>query len=653
MGFQRRLGQLQNADLVVHDHDLRALGRVAADGTTSVVGRRVRHELQDGFELLGNRVTIHHGGRVEIVRHTNSVGHGPSGTAGDRGDLAQLLAIFCQSSGYAFDIPHFGAAVGTVGTIRQSATNSMSAKTSSKCSSGAPAFVSFSRSFARSVNSWKPAMPPDPFNQCASRASSSRLPVTNAVRIATGEDLASLPVRGINNILALTPGVVVQDNAVFIRGGRLDEVGYYLEGVSITNPMLGGRAVNLVQDAVEEIQVQAGGYNAEFGGANSGIIQQQLKSGTPDWRLSAMYQTDNITLRPRSKALNGDRRLGAYGFGYNEFTGTLSGPLVSERIKLFGLFNYLYQRDQAPQPFPGITLGPMTGETGDVVNLTYPAGPLRKNAVEQYNYTGTLTADFTPLTLRFAGTYTSGTIDVPYNTHRNAGAIANILDEGRIEQAPQHNGSANLKLTHLLSAKTFYELNVGYFFQEQKNWDPVMKDDFLGYGDSVANAGAGIAWERSAADIAAGHLGRYIRPTRRVVYGFSFNAPGDLLAGYAKFKRENISLNGALSTQLAEHTIKVGGEFQRYAIRNYSWTNDQVFSLASLLAQNDALPAGDPIKFKLDAYGGRQLRLNTLAQTAKAQRGHGLQLWSGGDVSASPLVERDSNNTTRRYLHAG
>ncbi len=81
--------------------------------------------------------------------------------------------------------------------------------------------------------------------------------------------------RGINNILSLSPGVVVQDNTVFIRGGRQDEVGYYLDGVSITNPVLGGRAVNIVQDAVEEIQVQAGGYNAEFGGANSGIIQKR------------------------------------------------------------------------------------------------------------------------------------------------------------------------------------------------------------------------------------------------------------------------------------------------------------------------------------------------------------------------------------------
>ena len=43
---------------------------------------------------------------------------------------------------------------------------------------------------------------------------------TKAVRITSAEDISSLPVRGINNIIALAPGVVLQDNTVFIRGGR-------------------------------------------------------------------------------------------------------------------------------------------------------------------------------------------------------------------------------------------------------------------------------------------------------------------------------------------------------------------------------------------------------------------------------------------------
>ena len=79
-----------------------------------------------------------------------------------------------------------------------------------------------------------------------------------------------------------------------MRGGRQDEVGFYLEGTNITDPMYGGQAVHVVQDALEEIQVQAGGYTAEFGGANAGIIREQIKSGTPNLKASLEYVTDNI-----------------------------------------------------------------------------------------------------------------------------------------------------------------------------------------------------------------------------------------------------------------------------------------------------------------------------------------------------------------------
>ena len=42
---------------------------------------------------------------------------------------------------------------------------------------------------------------------------------TNANRISTSEDIEALPVRGLNEILAITPGVTFQDETVFVRGG--------------------------------------------------------------------------------------------------------------------------------------------------------------------------------------------------------------------------------------------------------------------------------------------------------------------------------------------------------------------------------------------------------------------------------------------------
>ncbi len=420
---------------------------------------------------------------------------------------------------------------------------------------------------------------------------------TNAVRITTGEDVMALPVRGINSILALSPGVVLQDNVVYIRGGRLDEVGYYLEGMSIKNPMVGGRAVNIVQDAVEEIQVAAGGYNAEFGGATAGIIQQQLRTGASDWKASLQYMTDNVGFSPKSRAFDGSRRLGAYWFGYNDVTGTVGGPLLTERLRVFGLFNYVYLRDQVPQPYPGMNFGTLVGQTGDTLTLNYPAGPELRDARQDYTFTGTASLDLAPITVRLAGTYTATEQDNPYNTNRNAGTISNMLNLDRIEKIRTRAGAGSVKLTHLINPRTFYEVTAGYFLQSSTSFDPILGDNFLGYGDSLANAQAGVIWARSANDIESGQIGRYLRPTRKVLYDFSFNAPGDLVAGYVKWKRENYALTGALVTQYgSEHSIKIGGSFERHSIRNYSWNNDGVFSLAGLLAANDALAADDPHK---------------------------------------------------------
>jgi hypothetical protein len=400
---------------------------------------------------------------------------------------------------------------------------------------------------------------------------------TNAERIRTSEDLESLPVRGVNNILGLTAGVVLQDNCVFVRGGRQDEVGFYLEGTNITDPVVGGRKVTLVQDALEEIQVQAGGYTAEFGGANSGIVKQQIKSGTSDYKFSLEYITDNFLQGFKYEA-NGKKNLGTYNWGYNEATASFSGPVYGNIIKFFGLFNYNFVRDANPQPYPGINLGLITDPiTGDQIDFTYPAGPTFKNSAENYTGTGSLTFDFNPIIFRLVGTYTANTNFNPFTSARVAGNIANILNTDRIEQIDQVDGAFSLKGTYLIDPTTFIEFSGGYSFNKLNRFDPYLKDNFTAYGDSAANAAVGFTWLRGQ--------GPYSRQVRLNILGFSFNAPGDVIAGYQNYDRNSMNFNLAFSTVLGKvHSIKVGGEMQSYDITNYSFGNEGVFALAGLIA---------------------------------------------------------------------
>ena len=404
---------------------------------------------------------------------------------------------------------------------------------------------------------------------------------TNANRISTSDDIQAIPVRGLNNILALTPGVNLQDKTIFVRGGRQDEVGFYLEGANITNPLVGGRAVSVIQDAIEEVQVQAGGYTAEYGGANAGIIYSQFKTGTTDYKGSLEFTTDNISFQGSDKRYDGNSRLGAYWYGYSEFTGTISGPVVDNRFRLFGLFNYQYQADQNPQRWQGMSLGWVTDPTtSDSVNFTYPAGSLYKNSLNKITGTGTFTMDFNPVILRLVGTYSSQTTFNPWSSTRTPGNIASMLNTARTEQLDQNDGAFSLKATHIISPETFYEVSAGYSFQKTHRYDPFLVDNIEGYGDSLANADAGFIWERRPVG-----ANRYTRPKPYTIYDWSILPYGDVTAGYQKARSETYNFNAAFSTVYKKiHSIKVGGELEMFTIRNYQFTNEGIVTLAGLLA---------------------------------------------------------------------
>jgi hypothetical protein len=58
---------------------------------------------------------------------------------------------------------------------------------------------------------------------------------TNERRVVRSEDIENLPVRGAKDIAALQTGVVKIGNELHVRGGRTEEVVYYVDGVYQVN----------------------------------------------------------------------------------------------------------------------------------------------------------------------------------------------------------------------------------------------------------------------------------------------------------------------------------------------------------------------------------------------------------------------------------
>ena len=105
--------------------------------------------------------------------------------------------------------------------------------------------------------------------------------VTQTTRIIEAEDIEAMPRDTVNGILQTQAGVAINNasGALHIRGGRSMEVKYLIDGLPINDPIGRGLGVNISTNALEQMEVITGGFNAEHGDAQSGVINLITKAG--------------------------------------------------------------------------------------------------------------------------------------------------------------------------------------------------------------------------------------------------------------------------------------------------------------------------------------------------------------------------------------
>ncbi len=395
---------------------------------------------------------------------------------------------------------------------------------------------------------------------------------TNAIRIVTAEDIQALPVRTVSDIIALQPGVVKQNGVTYIRGSRADETGYILEGADVKNVVgtNGGSLITTTPDALQEVTVQAGGYTAEYGNANAGIVQEDFKTGTDQYHVSLRAETDNFGNFPDKKFL------GTYTYGYSDYVVTLSGPVFTNKLKVFLSGENYFIRDYSPRflyanpttysdgaPFATTKIydsGALGGNPNDSQILTWNAGNVPGRMNNRYTLNGTALLDMKPLLLRFAAAFTNVR---QRNNDNVSGAfgymdISNIYDLQRLPITDQSNLLLNLKGTYFLGSASYLEANINYLDWRNKTYDPYFKDNFLQYSDSTAAAQYGWVYQNYTSG-----------PAPYDFYGFPFERPGAQLTNIGKDHRNYIGASLSYTTQFEKHEFKAGGSFKRWTIRHY------------------------------------------------------------------------------------
>ncbi|NUN10301.1 MAG: TonB-dependent receptor [Ignavibacteriaceae bacterium] len=117
---------------------------------------------------------------------------------------------------------------------------------------------------------------------------------TSSVSSINKDEIKNLPLQSLNDIVNLQAGVVDGH----FRGGRIGEVQYQVDGVTVNNPFNNSSSLELDRSVLEEVQVISGTFDAKYGQAMSGVVNAVLKSGSDKFEWSGelyfgdYYSTD-------------------------------------------------------------------------------------------------------------------------------------------------------------------------------------------------------------------------------------------------------------------------------------------------------------------------------------------------------------------------
>ena len=137
--------------------------------------------------------------------------------------------------------------------------------------------------------------------------------ITSNLRNIGSEQIQSMPVKQMEEVLNAQVGFVTRNQEMHVRGGRAGEVQYIVDGVE-TRDLLGGLGLvkpgmDVTSASVEEIQILKGGFDAEYGNVQSAAVNIVTKEGSPKLTQGHMeFLTDDFGSSSLNKSsFNGDR----------------------------------------------------------------------------------------------------------------------------------------------------------------------------------------------------------------------------------------------------------------------------------------------------------------------------------------------------------
>ncbi len=200
------------------------------------------------------------------------------------------------------------------------------------------------------------------------------------------KDFEQLPIdRSYKSIITLLPqaNTSYYGDEANIGGATGFENKYFVDGVEVTDPLIGASGTNLPYNFIQEIELKEGGYDAESRGSLGGLINVITNSGTNEFHGSVFgFYTSN--------KLSENLKLGSLDITQGDFANydmgfDLGGPIILDRLWFYAAYNPTFNRRNVDIPGYGTSI--------DKTLINSFAAKLNWKATENLNFIITATGD--------------------------------------------------------------------------------------------------------------------------------------------------------------------------------------------------------------------------------------------------------------------
>jgi hypothetical protein len=185
------------------------------------------------------------------------------------------------------------------------------------------------------------------------------------------------------NLAVLFPNTTTQGGGMLGEGGsiggnRTRNNSFTIDGVDNNGLLNTGAVTSVIQDAIAEFNLLTNQFSAEFGHSAGGQFNILTQSGSNQWHGNAFYFGQNRHLNALGNLTKAAIRRGDITrkprYDFNRGGGTLGGPLLRDRLFVFGAYQYQTQGRNAT----GVSVLAPTSEGLSTLNSMTPNAQVRE-----------------------------------------------------------------------------------------------------------------------------------------------------------------------------------------------------------------------------------------------------------------------------------